>query len=844
MEPRPSALGSSDWLGHAEALRRLAHGLVRDGHEADDLVQEVWLRSREAGERPRAWFVTVLRNLVRDRARSRARRAATERAAAHTEALPSGAEIVERLEVAQRLAREVAALDEPQRLAVHLRYFEGQGPEEIAARLGQPLETVRTRLRRGLAELRERMDGAHGGERGAWALALAPLARRGTFIGAGTAGAGLANATGVLMGTKLALSAAAVGLAALGFLWLRHPGEAPPARASSEATAEVRAALKRALPPAAPVAEREELAPTPATGTSTLTAPPASTRTIEGRVVIVDEHEAELTDESGSLTLATGTSEADASIRELPFEDGRFTLELPEGHWVVFGRLLARGREAVLPEPTPLVPDAEPVVVRGRWLKRGRLRVVDADTRAELAGIEVRCAQGWRGNPDWTHPGDHESIEVVVADGTSPIELPDRKWYTPYWVHAPGHAWTRIDFEHKLGGERTVELSSERAAVEVTAQGPAGLFVRLYSLAQPVPDASGIVLLRPPLDEIPSWMADVSLHADASGTTRIEDFKPGRYLAAIESGEGETRLRLGSAEVDVAAGATARVTVPVDAAQLAVPRTHLLGTLRVPEGLALAGCRLSVERLGEGEKDFTKPLAEMSFMRGDRNTLHWDAGPVRTGTYLATIHPFQHRVVIAAEDEGGETRAALELPPLVTVSVEVVDAVTGAALEPERLQWSGGKLDGVDHTTRTRILPASTPGLFRFVAPEGAVDVHAACAGYLEASQAVELTAPEGHVRLELRRATGVELELREGGVVLPLGYEYWKGLRARTLDGSQVHVRIRSAEGRGLALFEEAGSYELVLPGLPGYQAFAPLRVEVRADETVRETVAVERER
>ena len=84
----------------AGALRRLALGLVRDGSEADDVLQEVWLRARGEERRSRAWLATTLRNLVRDRARTMARRAAHERAVARGEAVPSAEEVLERLEAA------------------------------------------------------------------------------------------------------------------------------------------------------------------------------------------------------------------------------------------------------------------------------------------------------------------------------------------------------------------------------------------------------------------------------------------------------------------------------------------------------------------------------------------------------------------------------------------------------------------------------------------------------------------------------------------------------------------------------------------------------------------------
>src|SRR6185503_15329189 len=197
---------------------------------------------------------------------------------------------------------------------------------------------------------------------------------------------------------------------------------------------------------------------------------------------------------------------------------------------------------------------------------------------------------------------------------------------------------------------------------------------------------ASIVIRLPPLAERPSWQADVSVRAHSSGTTRIADLAPGPYLATIEVGEYEDRLRLGSAEVELVAGSTARVDVPVDADLLDLPRTRIFGTVRVPEGLVLADCGLRLERLEKGEKTFSQNLLEMSHPRGDEHTLLWDAGPMRTGKYLATIRGIQHRLVIDAERAGGETRVDIEVPPFVTVRVDVVDT-SGAPLEPERLRW-------------------------------------------------------------------------------------------------------------------------------------------------------------
>lgn len=286
----------------------------------------------------------------------------------------------------------------------------------------------------------------------------------------------------------------------------------------------------------------------------------------------------------------------------------------------------------------------------------------------------------------------------------------------------------------------------------------------------------------------------------------------------------------------------ARAAEPIDRNLLDVPRTHLAGTLRVPEGLALADARLRLERLDGVEEDYTIRLDAMSFMRGERDTLHWDAGSVRTGVYLATIHPYQHRSVIEAEVEGGETRVALELPPLVTVQVQVVDAATGETLEPERLQWCDGPLEGVGGFTMTPIAPSPIFEGFQFVAPEGPVEVFATRTGHVEASQKLVLRAPEARVRLELARTTGVRLVVREGEAALPVGLEFWSQVRVEDGVGERVFARSGGNAAAFTLHLPGAGRYELRFPALEGYLRFEPITIEVAAGELLEQTVPAER--
>src|SRR5262249_21883508 len=85
------------------------------------------------------------------------------------------------------IAAAFAALEEPYKSTLFLRYFDDLTPSQIAVQTGAPVETVKTRLKRGLANLRARLDAELGarGERGRhaaigdWRAVALALAKQG-----------------------------------------------------------------------------------------------------------------------------------------------------------------------------------------------------------------------------------------------------------------------------------------------------------------------------------------------------------------------------------------------------------------------------------------------------------------------------------------------------------------------------------------------------------------------------------------------------------------------------------------------------------------------------------------
>lgn len=139
--------------------------ILHSRDDAEDVLQElflqVWKRASDFDEsrgRPFTWLVTLARSRAIDRLRSlNAReRAVTEsaRAAGPDECVDAVGDAI-RSEQSEVVRRALAELPEEQRRALLLAYFEGLTQTEIAARLGAPLGTIKTRMRSGMLKLRE-----------------------------------------------------------------------------------------------------------------------------------------------------------------------------------------------------------------------------------------------------------------------------------------------------------------------------------------------------------------------------------------------------------------------------------------------------------------------------------------------------------------------------------------------------------------------------------------------------------------------------------------------------------------------------------------------------------------
>src|SRR2546426_3364428 len=148
-------------LAHQDRLFTIAFRSGRDRHDAEELVQDCFVRAYRALAtypparirelRLRGWLTTILLNAGRNRAR--VRRVPTTELVFEPGSEPA-ADPLTRRDERETWARLLAGLSPAQRTAVVLRHVDGLSYAEIAEAVGRPEGTVKAHVHRGLAALR------------------------------------------------------------------------------------------------------------------------------------------------------------------------------------------------------------------------------------------------------------------------------------------------------------------------------------------------------------------------------------------------------------------------------------------------------------------------------------------------------------------------------------------------------------------------------------------------------------------------------------------------------------------------------------------------------------------
>lgn len=347
---------------HAAIVRRLVGDLVADANLRDDAAQDAWLATIESGPREprsfRAWMATIVKRWVTRRRLADERRSRREIASVAEGRALDPLELAAQRELLKRVVDAVYELADPYRETLLLRYFEGLEIDALARRMAVPRETVRTRLRRGLDQIRARLDSEHPSRR-VW---LAPLARFASPSARVTIAARIA--AGVLIAT--------VGALALVPRWLDRPRREPSIENETRLAAP---ALATTAEPTDSTTQRERV------DSANLPLP------ISGRVI--DEHGAPVSGADVRLFDAAargvGNTPSNALRVATTTTDGRF--ELPAHDGANFVASIAAHGFGSRTVPIAGSGDCGEIALRAAFAIHGVVRDLD---RHPIAGATLR----------------------------------------------------------------------------------------------------------------------------------------------------------------------------------------------------------------------------------------------------------------------------------------------------------------------------------------------------------------------------------------------------------------------------------------------------------------------
>jgi RNA polymerase sigma-70 factor, ECF subfamily len=145
---------------YGSVVYSVALRVLGDTGSAEDVLQEVFMqlwRNPNAFDSSRGslgpWLAVIARNRAIDSIRKR--HPETDVADVVISVEPDMAGDAERGRAMEKVRGALASMPAPQRSALEMAYFEGLSHSEIAAKTGEPLGTIKTRIRSGLLSLRK-----------------------------------------------------------------------------------------------------------------------------------------------------------------------------------------------------------------------------------------------------------------------------------------------------------------------------------------------------------------------------------------------------------------------------------------------------------------------------------------------------------------------------------------------------------------------------------------------------------------------------------------------------------------------------------------------------------------
>ena len=154
------------YIATSSKLMGVVVRITKTRAEAEEVLQEVYLKvwgsastfSPEAGTGI-GWLVSIARNRAIDIARSRKAAATDNQDSDWFDQIASAGNLEGEIMDRRALARCLSGLEQPVRDMIVLAYIDGASREELAERFGLPVNTIKTKLHRGLAAMKACLEG-------------------------------------------------------------------------------------------------------------------------------------------------------------------------------------------------------------------------------------------------------------------------------------------------------------------------------------------------------------------------------------------------------------------------------------------------------------------------------------------------------------------------------------------------------------------------------------------------------------------------------------------------------------------------------------------------------------
>ncbi len=166
MATLPDAALRSAYDAHGGELYRFARRSLGDAGQAEDAVQEAFVRAWRASDRydparasQRTWLFAILRNVVIDQVRARRRRPPLVGDGDGAEQVAASADdAIDRVLIGWQVEAALGALAEEQRRVLLEVHWRGRPYAEVAEELGVPEGTVKSRVYYGIRAMRTALE--------------------------------------------------------------------------------------------------------------------------------------------------------------------------------------------------------------------------------------------------------------------------------------------------------------------------------------------------------------------------------------------------------------------------------------------------------------------------------------------------------------------------------------------------------------------------------------------------------------------------------------------------------------------------------------------------------------